>query len=205
MSIDHVEILVEEPSMEEVLRLLLPKLLRDITFQIYPHQCKQELLNRLPERLKGYSKWIPNNWRIVVIVDRDDSDCLGLKSMLEQIAFGAGLITRSQAHGNPYHVVNRLAIEELEAWYFGDWDAVREAYPKVPASIPARAKYRDPDDISGGTWEAFEYVLQRSGYFKSGLRKIEAARTIAPYMIPERNGSRSFQVLRTALTEMMQA
>jgi hypothetical protein len=25
-------------------------------------------------------------------------------------------------------VVNRLAIEELEAWYFGDWEAVRAAY-----------------------------------------------------------------------------
>ncbi len=35
----------------------------------------------------------------------------------------------------------------------------------------------DPDAIPGGTWEAFERVLQRSGYFQTGLRKLEAAQT----------------------------
>jgi hypothetical protein len=64
------------------------------------------------------------------------------------------------------------------------------------------ARYRDPDAIAGGTWEAFERVLRQSGYFRGGLRKVEAARTIAPHIDPARNTSRSFQVLRDALVEL---
>jgi hypothetical protein len=44
--------------------------------------------------------------------------------------------------------------------------------------------------------------MQRAGYFKGGLRKIEAARTIAPHIDPDRSTSRSFQVLREALTDL---
>jgi hypothetical protein len=165
MKVEHVEVLVEEPSMEETLRALLPKILRDTTFRVYPHQCKDELLLRLPERLSGYAKWLPANWRILVIVDRDDDDCAELKARLEDEAAGAGLMTRSQASGKAHSVVNRLAVEELEAWYFGDWPAVMAAYPRVPATIPSKSKYRDPDAISGGTWETFEKVFQKAGYF----------------------------------------
>jgi hypothetical protein len=99
--------------------------------------------------------------------------------------------------------VDRIAIEELEAWYFGDWQAVRQAYPKAPASTPAVAAYREPDSIRGGTWEAFERVMQRAGYFAGGLRKIEAARTIAPYMDPARSRSPSFRAFCDVLTEMV--
>jgi hypothetical protein len=202
MTVEHVEILVEEPSMEAALRLLLPKVIGRLSFEVHNYQNKNKLLNRLPQRLLGYSKRIPNTWRIVVIVDRDDDDCDQLKARLEKIAADAGLLTRSTAGNKPYVVVNRLAIEELEAWYFGDWEAVRKAYPRVPSTIPSQAKYRNPDGIAGGTWEAFERVLQKAGYFKTGLRKIDAARTVAEHMVPERNSSRSFQVLRLALSEM---
>ena len=118
------------------------------------------------------------------------------------MARGVNLSTRTRAGGKPYAVVNRLAIEELEAWYFGDWEAVRAAFPRVDLTIPSKAKYRDPDAIIGGTWEALERIFQNAGYYKTGLRKIEAARSIAEHMDPSRNRSRSFQVLRDALTEM---
>jgi hypothetical protein len=90
-----------------------------------------------------------------------------------------------------------LFVEELEAWYFGDWSAVTAAYPRLSAGIPGRAQYRDPDAIAGGTREAFERVLQQGGYFQGGPRKIEAAQRIAPHMDP----ARSFQVFRDALLE----
>jgi hypothetical protein len=202
VSVEHIEILVEEPSMEMALRALLPKIVGGTSFEIYPHQGKTELLVRLPERLRGYANWIPATWRIVVIVDRDDEDCAALKAQLEKVATDAKLITRSRALGKPYVVVNRIATEELEAWYFGDWEAVRATYPRVPATIPSKSKYRDPDAITGGTWEAFERVLQQAGYFDQGLAKIEAARAIAANMSPDRNSSRSFQVLRAAFAEM---
>lgn len=202
MSVEHVEILVEEPSMEAALRIILPRILGGLSFAVYPHQCKQELLARLPQRLRGYSLWIQDNYRIVVVVDRDGGDCLQLKNKLEQSASDVGLITKSAATGPFYIVVNRIVIEELEAWYFGDWAAVLEAYPRVPSTIPQKAPFRDPDAIRGGTWEAFERVLQKAGYFKGGLRKIEAARAIAPYWDPARNTSASFQTFRHAIEDI---
>ena len=119
------------------------------------YQCKAELLERLPQRLRGYASWLPQDWRIVVVVDRDDGLCDTLKKSLEDMAAEAGLTTRSRSEGKPYTVVNRLAIEELEAWYFGDWDAVRKAYPKVAPTIPSKAQYRDPDAIKGGSLGSF--------------------------------------------------
>ncbi len=203
MSVEHIEVLVEEPSMEMALRALLPNIVGRTSFEVYVHQGKEDLRARLLERFRGYATWLPETWRIVVIVDRDDDDCAKLKAELEKVAKAARLTTRSTARRRKaYVVVNRIAIEELEAWYFGDWEAVRAAYPRVPATIPSRGKYREPDAIAGGTWEAFERVLQKAGYFEEGLAKIEAARTIAPNMSPKRNTSRSFQVLRDALSEM---
>ena len=208
MTLEHVELLVEEQSMEAALRLLLPKLLGDLSFEIYPHQCKDELLIRLPQRLRGYGQrrksdaWFRESCRIVVLIDRDDDDCAKLKRRLEKIAHDSGLATRSRAKGGAYMVVNRLAIEELEAWYFGDWGAVQAAYPRASATIPAQAKYRRPDEIAGGTWEAFERVLQKSGYYSGGLRKVEAARSVATHMQPSRNTSPSFRVFRDVLLEM---
>jgi hypothetical protein len=201
MSVVYVEFLVEEPSMEEFLRGLLPQLLNPIPFEIRTFQCKNDLLQRLPNRLRGYT-WYPEDYRIVVVVDRDQDDCEELKQELEQYATEAGLSTRAKPRRGHFTVVNRIAIEELEAWYFGDWNAVRIAYPRAPENVPRRARYRDPDSIAGGTWEAFERVLQRAGYFKGGLRKIEAARNIAPHLNPICNRSHSFQVFRDALLEL---
>lgn len=202
MSVEHVEVLVEEPSMEAALRILLPNVLRRKSFEVYAYQGKQNLLKRLPERLSGYASWLPRNWRIVVIVDLDNDDCYQLKAHLDRAASNAGLITRTVSMGSRWQVLNRLAIEELESWYFGDWEAVQAAYPKVPPTISSQAKYRNPDAIAGGTSQAFERILRRAGYFAGGLRKIEVARAVAQYMRPERNTSHSFRVLLSALGEM---
>ena len=202
MSVTYVDIIVEEPSMEALLRALLPRLIPDVPFSIYSFQGKDELLERLPDRLRGYAHWLPENHRIVVIVDRDDDDCLVLKARLEAYAQAAGLSTRSHASGDRFSVINRIAIEELEAWYFGDWEAVRAAFPRVAATIPQQRSFRNPDSVVGGTWEAFERVLQRAGYFKTGLRKLEVARSIGPQMDPMRNVSHSFCVLRDAMLEL---
>lgn len=202
MTAAHFEVLVEEPSAEAFLRAMLPRMLpEDRTFDVHAFQGKQDLLDKLEQRLRAYAKWLPPDWRIVVLVDRDDDDCRALKRRLERIAHGAGLRTRSRAARAPWQLVNRIAIEELEAWYFGEWAAVRLAYPRVPGTVPSRQGFRDPDAIAGGTWEAFERVLQRYGYFEEGIRKIEAAREIGQRLDPTRSNSRSFVVLRDALQE----
>ena len=202
MKAEHLEILVEEPSMEAFLRQLLPRLLGNrATFSIYPSQGKEDLLRNLPARLKAYAKFLPAGYRIVVVVDRDDDDCHELKKKLDRAAADAGLATRKAGRVPAWRIVNRIAIEELEAWYFGDWEAVRQCYPAVPRTLEQRAGYRDPDDIRGGTWEAFERVMQKAGYFSSGLGKTEVARNLGNLVMPERSRSRSFSVFCEVLFE----
>jgi hypothetical protein len=202
----HIEFLVEEPSAEAALHNLLPKIVGSVaTFAIHPYQGKPDLMRKLPIRLKGYSYWLPEDWRIVVLVDADDDDCLALKAQLEQIAQDAGLVTKSAVPpGQQFQVVNRLAIEELEAWFFGDVDALKAAYPRVSPTLDQRARYRNPDAITGGTWEALERLLQRLNYFREGLPKITVAREVSRHMDPARNRSRSFQVFREGLLTIIQ-
>ena len=151
------------------------------------------MLRNLPTVLRR--DWLPADWRLVVMVDRDDDDCREIKRQLEAAAHG--LLARSQAADNSW----QIAFEVLEAWYFGDWDAMRDAYPKVSVNIPRMARFRDPDAVKGGTWEAFERILQRRGHFRTGLRKVEAARTISARLDPDRNRSRSFAKFRDVVIE----
>jgi hypothetical protein len=193
-------VFVEEPSMEAALQELLPKLLGDVEFQIIRFQCKDELLLRLPQRLAGYAAWLPQSVALLVLVDRDDDDCSVLKQQLENMAAAARLVSKTAAGpGQRFQIVNRIAIEELEAWFFGDWTAVQAAFPRVPATVPQKASFRDPDTIAGGTWEALERVMQQAGYFKPRLRKIECARAVAEHMEPARNRSASFQAFVSAI------
>ena len=197
----HLEILTEEPSMEKFLDTLLPRILPPCsTYMIHVFQGKHDLLTKLRNRLRGYAKWIPENYRVVV-TDCDNKDCRELKGELESAAADSGLITRSQSGRRSWQVVNRIAVEELEAWYFGDWKAVRAVYPRVPPNIPRRAGYRNPDSIQGGTWEAFERIMKKHGYFRGGLRKMQAAGDIAAKIDPRHNCSGSFRVFYDAIME----
>ena len=211
MSVQHIEVIVEEASAEAALQSLLPTLLGETSFSIHAYLGKSELLRRLPDRLRGYGlrrktdTWFRDHCRIVVMVDRDDDDCAKLKKDLEKFANDAGLLSRSRANGKPYVIVTRIAVEELEAWFFGDWQAVVAGYPKVDPHVASQAKFRACDEIKGGTWEALERVLQKSGYFMSGIRKIEFARTIAANMIASRNTSPSFQHFAAAIAELRAA
>jgi len=188
--------------MKAFLEVMIPRLRPDVKSLVHAFQCKDDLLKNLPARLKGYSNWIPDNHRIVVLVDRDADDCRALKDQLETVARDAGLVTRSRAGKKPYDVVNRIVVEELEAWFFGDWEAVRTAYPRAPAGIVKKAGFRYPDAISGGTWESFERMLQKAGYFRSGLRKTEVARNIARHMCADRNRSHSFRIFLDAVRDL---
>ena len=201
----HIEFLLEEPSAEAALLNILPKILeQNITFAIHPYQGKQDLLKKLPDRFRGYKTWLPEDWRIVVLIDADDEDCRGLKAQLDNIAYRSNFITKSTTTDSPnFQVLNRLAIEELEAWFFGDVEALHTTYPRISLNLGNKAKYRDPDAITGGTWEALERELKRVGYYSGGLSKISAAREISLHMDPERNRSHSFRVFRQGLLDLM--
>jgi hypothetical protein len=128
----HIVFLVEELSAEAALLNLVPKILgSSASFEIHPYQCKNDLLLKLPRILRSYAKWLPDDWRIVILVDEDRSDCDALKERMEQAASAAKLITRTMAGSLNSHarfqVLNRIAIEELEAWFFGDAQALNQA------------------------------------------------------------------------------
>ena len=193
----HIEFFLEEESAAEALKIILSKILSDdVSREFHPFRGKQHLLKNLPVLLKGYKPWTePDTWRIMVLIDKDQEDCLQLKAQLEGIARTAGFVTKSRTpQEGDFQVVNRLAVEELEAWFFGDVEALRTAYPRVSRNLQYQARYRNPDAITGGTHEALDRLLRRLKYHRGRLRKPAVARKIAQYMDPRRNRSRSFQV-----------
>jgi hypothetical protein len=201
----HIEFLIEEESCAEALRVLVPQIVnRQTTFDTHIFQGKPDLLAALPRRLRGYQKWLPPDWRIVVLVDRDDDDCEALKEALEAHAHEAHLVTRSaSADKKRFQVLNRIAIEELEAWFLGDVEALVAAYPGVPPTLAQKRGYRDCDGMSGGTWEALERVLKKAGHYGAGMPKIEVARNVSKHMRLDRNRSRSFKAFCDGLREMV--
>jgi hypothetical protein len=201
----HIEFLVEDFSTQEALLHLLPKMLPEETeYAVRFFGGKEDLLRKLPNRLAGYKSWITEDWRVVVLIDRDNDDCKILKTKLEEISRQAGFMTKTNpGPDQSFQVLNRIMIEELEAWFFGDIPAICQAYTGIKPSLAQNAKYRDPDAIKGGTWEALQRELQSKGHFKMGLDKVKAAREIAIWMNPSRNRSASFQAFCTGLQSLI--
>ena len=205
----HLELLVEEYSAKVTLDILLPRLLGpEASFTVHAFDGRAQLLSRLEQRLRGYRRY-PENTRVLDLVDRDNDDCLELKARLERAAKSAGLPTLSTARGapetsDPIRVCNRIACEELEAWFLGDPAALSQAYPKVKPSYADQARHRAPDAVSGGTWEALERLLRRAGYYRERTRlpKVEVARAIAPHLDPDRTNSPSFRAFATGVRRL---
>jgi len=68
-----------------------------------------------------------------------------LKQELEETAIKAGFMIKYLAKSKKkkkYQLINRIMIEELEAWFFGDIPALTKAYPKVSKNLNQNAKYR---------------------------------------------------------------
>ena len=64
----HIELLLEEHSAKVALDNLLNTILSGLaTFKSHTFQGKKDLLKMLPNRLRGYKHWIPDDWRIVVL------------------------------------------------------------------------------------------------------------------------------------------
>lgn len=197
-TVRYLRFLVEEPSMKDFLNRLLPRFV-EVEFEIVAFNGKHDLLKNLPSRLSGLKRSLISGQYIFVLVDRDSEDCHSLKLQLENMARDAGLITRSASCGQEWELANRIVIEELEAWYFGDWEAVCAAYANAPKNLTRRQRYRNPDSIKGGTWEAFEKVMKSE--FPGGLRKREAARRIGEQIDPRRSTSHSFKVFYETVLE----
>jgi len=167
--------LVEEPSIAEVLDIILPRFLpEDVAHQVVPHQGKNDLEKSIPRKLLG---WKEPEVYFIVVRDNDGSDCKALKAKLTAICDKSG---RSDT-------VVRIVCQELEAWYLGDLAAVAVAYQK-PTLVHLQQKqaYRNPDRMTSPSQRMHELVPE--------FAKIAGAQAIAPHMNLISNCSRSFQV-----------
>lgn len=184
--IEHVVFMLEEPSAQDFLQGVLPGLLPNgVTAHFWVFEGKQDLEKQLLKRLKG---WLRPNSRFIVMRDQDSGDCRVIKQRLQTLCAQAG---------RPDAIV-RIACRELEAFFVGDWQAIAQAFKKPALTSHDRAaKYRDPDRLGSPSHE-IRRVLP-------AYQKREGARKIAPHLVPERNRSRSFQVLFKSLRELSSA
>jgi len=101
----------------------------------------------------------------------------------------------------------RLAIEEMEAWYFGDREALLQAYPRARKD----ALDRYVQDSVCGTWELLADAVYQGGSKKvkaagwplPGQLKHEWAGRIGPLLVVDRNQSPSFGKLRDGLRRLV--
>lgn len=212
----HIEILVEDSSGRKLLEHLLPKVLgkegEPHTWRVHSYKgigripknlnaggdpAKRILLNQLPRLLRGYGN-TPGIDAVVVVLDSDRRNCKEFLAELKALA----------ADCNPVpNTLFRIAIEEMEAWYFGDRQALTMAYPKAKIDVVNRYK----QDSICGTWEMLadaiypdgSAAIKKAGWPLPGQVKHEWAEKIGPLLDPERNISPSFIKLRDGLRRLV--
>lgn len=191
-----LEILVEEESASEALKPLVSRILQGegVRVRVHPFRGKPDLLKKLPQRLQGYAAAHRrgDDVRVVVLVDQDNDNCIVLKKELDNMARQAGLTPRAdKCKDGTFQVLNRIAVRELESWYFGDWNAVRGGFSNAPRDIP-RSYRGNPDAVPGKCSVSFERVLRSRDIRISS--KPEWGRRIGPHMdISGKNRSPSFR------------
>jgi hypothetical protein len=198
----HLEILVEEPSMKELLEGLLPRVIpEEHSWTIH---ILRNFKKKLEGHLRGYAKQDLTTIKIVLISDLDRKNCVEVKQWLEKISHSTGHYTKtSPGQDGEYSVLTRIVIQELEAWILGDPEALHKAYSRIPESLGTQEKYRNPDLI-GHTWEVLHALLKRSGYYEGDYPKIEVAHRVSRHMNPMRNNSHSFLVFIEGVTACIQ-
>ena len=164
--------LLEEPSMKALLDILLPKILpENVGYKTIAHSGKSDLQESIPMKVKA---WRQPDTKFVIVQYQDSGDCVKIKQALSELAGPAGR-----------EVLVRIVCRELEAWYFGDLQAVSRAYHKDVTALREKSKDRNPDAI-GNPKEELRKLFPRH-------QQLDGARKIAPYMDIENNRSESFQ------------
>ena len=213
----HLEILVEDQSGGIVLEVMLEKILGANgtvhSWRIHPYKgagrlpknlygvtnpSDRILLDQLPRILRGYGKSLPDSSAVIVVVDSDDKDCLNFKQELLNVLNACNPRPRA---------LFRIAVEESEAWLLGNRAAVETAYPNAKSLVLDRYV----QDSICGTWEILADAvhpggaqkLKRSGYPEVGRAKCEWAERIAPYLDVDQNQSKSFQVFREGVRNLV--
>ncbi len=161
---------------------------------------KTGLYDLLPAKLRAYEKLSKKfNILLVVVHDADEKDEDSFYQQLEYL-----FRTFSPSH---FFVIG-IAVEEVEAWLLGDFQAIQKAYPTADKKM--WQTYRQ--DSVCGTWELLARIVEgkkrakeliRLGYPAVGIYKSEWAKNIAPYLVAERNRSPSFRKFFTRFRNIL--
>lgn len=194
----RIAIFLEEESAQTVIDRLSTEIFREgnTRLEFYKIAIKpftRKMTQTLKARLRAFQGMIEDGHRvgIIILIDQDEENCEKLKKKLETIVQDSGLKTKSNARGQRFNVVNRIAVKELESWYFGDWQALMEAYPRLKCNTLQRIS-RAPEMVLGGTKERLYKLLEKAGYSKENTMQVEIAEKVSDCMYPDRNTSRSF-------------
>jgi hypothetical protein len=176
--------LLEEPSMAEVLKRLVPPLVPQHTnCQFVPHEGKNDLEKSIPRKLRAINS---RDVLFVVVRDKNSGDCKKVKKKLQELC--------KQGH-RPDTLV-RIVCHQLESWYLGDLKAVEKAYGLHGiARRQGENKFRNPDRLANA-----EQELRR---LAPRYQKIGGSRLIAPYMDINSNKSHSFHVFINGLCRIV--
>lgn len=212
----HFEFLIEDHSGARLIGALLPKFLGNPgephSWRIHAYKgigrvpkglgssgdpSKRILLDQLPKLLRGYGR-TPGIDAVVVVLDVDRRNCREFLAELKALASGCD--------PSP-NTLFRLAIEEVESWYFGDREALLQAYPKAKREI--LENYRQ--DSLCDTWEVLANAIhpggvaaiRKAGWPLPGQVKAEWAEKIGPLLEPERNQSPSFRKFREGICRLI--
>lgn len=168
---------LEEPSAEEMLKGILPKILPDyVVARFIVFQGKQDLEKQLVRRLK---LWRAPNSLFLVLRDQDSGDCRVIKQ---------NLLDKCRAAQKPNAIV-RIACHELESFYLGDLRAVDKGLGISRLSrLQNKRKYREPDKLANPARELMSLT-------KNCYQKVSGSRAIGRYLDVEKNLSHSFNVL----------
>lgn len=180
--------LLEEPSAEEMLKGILPRLLPDdVHSEFRVFEGKQDLEKGLSRTIKA---WRVPNCTFVVIRDQDSGDCHAVKEKLIDLC--------RQAKRNDIPVLARVACRELESFYLGDLAAVEKGLGvRGLARKQNKQKFRAPDRLGS---PSRELALLTSGRYE----KMAGSRAIAPHLQIENNKSRSFNILVAGIRKIME-
>lgn len=185
----RVEILLEEPSMENFLRIILPKILPegfklDENCFLRPHNGKGDLMKSIPNKIRVFSNF-HEPVKIIILHDQDASDCVFLKR---------NILNLCQSNGN-CPVLVRIICRELESWYLGDMTAIEKVYPKFKAkNFQRKKKFRNPDSCN-----AFDELKKIIPEIQKGY----ASKNIPLYLNIDNNNSISFQQFVTGLNKFL--
>ena len=167
--------LLEEPSMKVLLEGMLPRLFPGLSILCLAHEGKSDLEKSIPRKLRA---WRNPDDRFVVVRDSDGADCVAVKNALTD---------RCGESGRPDTLV-RIVCQELEAWYFGQPDALAAAFGDRAIRAPGNgARFRKPDDIVKPSRQLKRLIPE--------FQKIDGARRMAPHLTVSANKSPSFRAL----------